>query len=627
MQVLYEEEGEVKVGTVLAQAPASFQVESPHGRRTKVKQGSVVLTFDSPPAAELIDQARRYAETLDADFLWQCSSGEFDFRALARDYVGREPTAIEAAGVLLKLQGSPMYFYRRGKGRFQAAPEETLKLALASQEKKKRQQAQAEVWTQSLARFECPAEIAALKDELLYAPDRNKIETRAFEEACRRTGLTPARLFERAGLLDDTHAYHLHRFLHEFFPRSAGFPPHEVALVRDELPVADVRAFSLDEVGTTEIDDAFSVVRLPDGGVRVGVHIAAPALGIAPSSPLDTIARERLSTAYMPGRKYTMLPDDVVAAFSLDHGAAQPAVSLYFEVGADGLPLSTHSRVERVPIAANLRHAQYDVLNTAFEKGEGAGLEYEDDLRELWRVALALEKRRGRPSTGTAILDYTFFVEDDRVRIVPRKRGSPLDKLVSELMILVNSTWGALLAERDVAAIYRVQSTGKVRLSVHAEAHEGLGVSCYAWMSSPLRRYVDLVNQWQLVSSLQGRRPPFTRTSEGLLTALRAFEITYARYDEHQRAMDTSWSLRWLLQESRDTIDGTVIRENLVRLEGLPMVIRVGSLPELPSGTRVRLAIREVDLIERSLDVQFREALTSEAPALAETGEIPEEKA
>ena len=179
MQVLYEEEGEVKVGTVLGQAPASLQVESPHGRRSKVKQGNVVLTFDSPSAAELMEQARRYAEALDVDFLWQCSSGEFDFRALARDYVGREPSAVEATGVLLKLQSAPMYFYRRGKGRFQAAPAETLKLALASQEKKKRQQAQAEAWTQSLARFECPPEIAALKDELLYAPDRNKVETRA----------------------------------------------------------------------------------------------------------------------------------------------------------------------------------------------------------------------------------------------------------------------------------------------------------------------------------------------------------------------------------------------------------------------------------------------------------------
>ncbi|HUQ76892.1 MAG TPA: RNB domain-containing ribonuclease [Burkholderiales bacterium] len=627
MQVLYEEEGEVKVGTVLAQAPASFQVESPHGRRTKVKAASVLLSFDHPGAGELLEQARGFAEGVDTEFIWQCSSGEFDFRGLAREYVGRDPTPVEAAGVLLKLHSAPMYFYRRGKGRFQAAPAETLKLALAGLEKKKRQAAQVAAWTESLARFECPPEIAALQDELLYAPDRNKPETRAFEDACRQTGLTPARLFERCGLLGNTHTYHLKRFLHEFFPRGSDFPAHELARAPEDLPLAEVAAFSLDELGTTEIDDAFSVVRLASGLLRVGIHIAAPALGIAPGSPLDTIARGRLSTAYMPGDKYTMLPQDVVAAFSLDHGVARPAVSLYFEVSPEGLPVGMHSRVERITIAANLRHTQYDVLNNAFEAGEKAGLPYEDELRELWGVAGALEKRRGRPSTGAAFVDYSFFVEDGRVRIVPRKRGAPLDKLVSELMILVNTSWGELLAERDVAAIYRVQSIGKVRLSVHPEPHEGLGVSCYAWMSSPLRRYVDLVNQWQLVASLQGRRAPFTRTSEGLLTALRAFEITYARYDEHQRAMETYWTLRWLVQEGLNRADGVVLRENLVRLDGLPLVVRVPSLPELASGTRVRLDIKQVDLVERSADWVYREILPGAEPALAGTSAESSEKA
>jgi exoribonuclease-2 len=628
VHVLYEEEGELKVGSVLAQAPASLQVESPHGRRSKVKVASVLLSFERPAAGELLAQAGRFAEELEVDFLWQCSGGsEFDFQRLAREYVGREPSAVEAAGILLKLHGAPMYFYRRGKGRFQPAPEATLKLALAGLEKKKRVLAQQESWAQSLARFECPAEIAALKDELLYAPDRNKAETRAFEQACRDTGLSSARLFERCGLLDDTHQFHLKRFLHEFFPRGAGFAPHPVPTPPEDLPLAQAAAFSLDELGTTEIDDAFSVTRLDSGALRVGIHIAAPALGIAPGSPLDAVARERLSTAYMPGRKYTMLPDDVVARFSLDHGAAQPAVSLYFEVSEEGLPLATHSRVERITIAANLRHAQYDVLNDALEAGTSRGLVYEDELRELWRIAVALETRRGRPSTGAALVDYSFYVEDDRVRIVPRKRGAPLDKLVSEMMILANASWGELLAERDVAAIYRVQSTGKVRLSVHPEPHEGLGLRCYAWMSSPLRRYVDLVNQWQLVAALQGRRPPYGRSSEALLSALRAFELTYARYDEHQRAMETYWSLRWLLQENIREVDGTVLRENLVRLEGLPLVVRVPSLPDVASGARVRLAVKSIDFLERVIDCTYRETLPGSVAALTEAAADPNEKA
>jgi len=628
VQVLYEEEGELKVGTVLAQAPASLQVESPHGRRSKVRAANVLLSFERPAAAELLPEAQRFAEGLELDFLWQCSgAGEFDFRSLAREYVGREPTAIEAAGVLVKLHGAPMYFYRRGKGRFQPAPEATLKLALASAEKKQRLLAQQEAWAQSLARFECPSEIAALKDELLYAPDRNKPETKALEQACHQSGLTAARLFERCGLLDDTHRFHLQRFLHEFFPRGDAFPPHPAPEVTAELPLAATTAFSLDEVGTTEIDDAFSVTRLDSGRIRVGIHIAAPALGIAPASALDALARERLSTAYMPGRKHTMLPDDVVGRFSLDHGTAQPAVSLYFDVSEAGLPLATHSRVERINIAANLRHAQYDVLNDAFEAATRAGLPFEDELRELWQLANALEAQRGRPSTGAAIVDYSFFVENDRVRIVPRKRGAPLDKLVSELMILVNTSWGELLAERDVAAIYRVQSTGKVRLSVHPEPHEGLGVRCYAWMSSPLRRYVDLVNQWQLVAALQGRRAPFGRSSEALLSAMRAFELTYARYDEHQRGMETYWSLRWLLQENIREVEGAVLRENLVRLQGLPLVVRVPSLPETGAGARVRLTVKSIDLLERVIDCAYRETLLGGGTPLAVAAADQDEKA
>src|SRR6185503_51848 len=179
---------------------------------------------------------------------------------LAREYVGRAPSAVESAGVLIKLHSAPMYFYRRGRGRFQAAPQETLKLARA---------------------------------ELLYAPDGNKPETKALDLACKETGLTPAKLFERCGLLPDSHDHHLKRFLHEFFPQGTGFPAHELPPPAAGLPLAAVKAFSLNDTGTTEIDDAFSLERRGDG-VRVGIHIAAPGLGLAPQSPLDAIARGRL---------------------------------------------------------------------------------------------------------------------------------------------------------------------------------------------------------------------------------------------------------------------------------------------------------------------------------------------
>jgi exoribonuclease-2 len=503
-----------------------------------------------------------------------------------------------------------MHFHRRGRGRYQAAPAQTLKLALASAEKKQRALAQIADWAAQLARFECPPEIERLKDELLYAPDRNKPQTKAFEQACARTGLSGARLFERCGKLADTHAYHLNRFLYEFYPRGTAFPPHEPAVPPPRLPLAQTEVFSLDDVDTTEIDDAFSLQRVSAEEWRVGIHIAAPALAFAPGSALDAIARERLSTAYLPGQKFTMLPEDAVAACSLDAGTERAVVSLYLNVAAaDFTVRGRHSRLERVRVAANLRHGDIQRLDAAFEAGAQAGLPLEEELRTLWRLAEALEDRRGKPSVNPLVPDYLFRVAEGRVRIEQRRRGAPLDKLVAELMILANTAWGELLAERDVAALYRVQTSGKVRMSVHPEAHDGLGVACYAWASSPLRRYVDLVNQWQLVAALCGRKPPFARASEELLTALRAFEVTYARYEEHQRAMENYWCLRWLLQEGVAEADAVVLRENLVRFEGLPLAVRVPSLPALDAGSRVRLAVGEVDLIERSVACVYRETL------------------
>ncbi len=619
MHLLYEEDGDIKVGTVLSPGAASYQIESPHGRRTKVKASHVLLSFDAPGAAELLAGANAYADKLDADFLWQCAGPtDFGFRDLAREYVGREPDAVECSGVLLKLHSAPMYFYRRGKGRFQAAPEATLKAALLGLEKKRLQAEKAAEFTAMLVEGRFPEELRAMRDELLYKPDRNRIEVKAVEAACRETGLTVAKLFAHAGAMPSNHDFHINRFLFEFFPRGTGFAPHAPPVLPADLPLAEAPVYSLDDVGTSEIDDAFSVRRVSEDEWRIGVHIAAPALGFAPGSELDAIARDRLSTVYMPGQKITMLPQSVIEKYSLDAGTERPAISIYFNVAAADLSIrGHHSRLERVRVAGNLRHVDYGVLNSILPAGGQGGLEYEGELATLWRFANALEAKRGKPSVNANLLDYNFTVDGEHIEIVPRKRGAPLDKLVSELMILANSTWGGLLAERDVAALYRVQSSGKVRMSVHGEAHEGLGVSCYAWMSSPLRRYVDLVNQWQLAASLSGKRAPFARNSDSLLSTLRAFEVVYARYDEHQREMERYWCLRWLLQENLSQVQGVVLREATVRLAGLPLVVRVPSLPELAPGARVSLEVSDIDLLEKTLLCAWRETLDGPASGVA----------
>ncbi len=609
MNVLYEETSSFKVGAVLAESDSSLQVEAVHGKRSKIKAANVLLHFEAPPLAEFMGSAEMLAAEIDTDFLWECcGEAEFGFAEMAREYCGHAPSAVEAAAILVKLQSAPMYFYRKGKGRFRAAPADTLKAALAGVERRRLQEEQVRSWAEELQRGSVPAPLRAILPQLLYRPDRNRIETKALELACESSGVSAAKLFERAGALPSSHDYHLGAFLFEHYAGDGGFSADIGAGEPPELPLAAVAAFSLDDASTTEIDDAFSLTRLANGRYRVGIHIAAPGLGFAPGSELDSIARARMSTAYIPGRKITMLPPQVIERYTLAEGRECPAVSLYLDIN----PLShlvegQETRVERIKIAANLRHHQVEALDAAFLAGEERGtLPFEAELFFLWQLSLELEAARGKPATQPDRVDYNFYVENERVSIVERRRGAPLDKLVAELMISANNNWGRLLADRGVPAIYRTQSNGKVRMTTVASPHQGLGVSHYIWASSPLRRYIDLLNQWQLLACLSGTAPHFGKNSADLQAAMREFELTYAAYDQFQSKMEHYWCLRWLLQEQVTLARAQVLRDKLVKFEGIPLYARVASLPELEIGSRVLLEIEAVDLIDNSVSARYK---------------------
>jgi exoribonuclease-2 len=608
MNVFHEEEGVFKVGAVLADNNTSLQVEAPHGKRSKVKGSAVLFRFEAPSLAGFMDAAQRVADGIDIDFLWQCcGEAEFSYDTLAREYFGRAPSPVESAGVLLRLHGAPMYFYKKGRGRYKAAPEQALKAALASVERKKEQALRKQSYVEQLTASRLPPEFMPVLNKLLYGPDKNTIEWKALEEASAALKAAPPRVIERCGGIPSAHDYHLNRFLFEFFPRGLGFGAVVPVAETIDLPVAEVEAFSIDDATTTEIDDAFSLARLPDGNWRIGVHIAVPALGVPPGSPIDAIARERLSTVYYPGGKITMLPEEAIRHFTLAENRACPALSLYIEITPDLDVVSVSNRLEQVNIAANLRH---DALERAFNKetlaANAIDHRYARELRILWEFADKLARaRRGEGGEAGLRPEYTFHVENDRVTITQRQRGTPIDTIVSELMIFINREWAGQLAASATAAIYRVQRNGKVRMSTVAAGHDGLGVEQYAWASSPLRRYVDLVNQRQLVALTRGEPAPLHAGDEALLSAMRDFEVTYEAYAEFQRTMERYWCLRWLVQENRDTVSGHVIRENLVRLDDLPMVVRVPSLPVLDAATQVQLGVADIDFLELTLRCEF----------------------
>jgi exoribonuclease-2 len=631
MFVLFEEDGAFRAGTVLADNDNSLQVENTHGKRVKLKRAHVLLEFREPAPADLLSRAEGAAAELDTDFLWDvCGGDEFAFADFAADYYGHTPGAVEAAAMLFSLHAAPMWFHRKGKGRYCKAPEEILRAAKAGLEKKRQQAEAIERMRAELVAGHLPAEFNGMVPQLLYRPDRNRIEVKALEAACVDTGLSAARLLLKCGALASSHDLHFNRFLFEQFPEGTDFPPFEPPGAPTDLPLAGVAAFSIDDAATTEIDDAFSVTPKEGSGWTIGIHIAAPALGFARGSELDAIARKRLSTVYMPGNKITMLPDAAVTTFTLAEGSARPAVSLYLDVRADLTVVSHTSRIERVPVVANLRHHDIEPFfnETTLSEG-GPDFPWKKELTLLWELATVLEAGRGKPSAHANQVDYNFAVDWEQntpdgpgqISIGSRLRGSPMDKLVAELMILANSTWGRLLDEAGVPGLYRVQGGGKVRMATVAAPHEGLGVDCYAWSSSPLRRYVDLVNQWQIVAVLTGSEPPFAPKSTELMAAMRDFELTYAEYSEFQRRMERYWCVRWLRQNDVKSTEATVLRDNLVRLSDIPLIFKVSSLPPQLPGAKVSLAITGSDLIDVEVDARYLATLSEPDPETREDAE------
>ncbi len=518
MFLLFEEAGKYMAGRVLSEADASAQVELDSGKRVKVKSSNMLIKFEKPAPAAFMQAAQTCAAGIELEMAWEFAPDEeFGFADLARDYFSDNATLEQQSGMLFKLFEAPHYFRRAGKGRFKRAPAEIIAQALAAIEKKRLMAEQIVVWAQELAAGTCPPAIQDQLYKLLFKPDKNAPEYKAVVEASRATHTAPLELLQKAGAIRSPYLFHWKRFLLENFPKGTGFPAISAPPIADDLPLSLAQAFSIDDSQTTEIDDALSVQGLGTGTVTLGIHIAAPGLAIQPGSPVDLLGRARLSTVYMPGYKVTMLPDDVVQAYTLQAGRDCPAVSLYVTLDEATLEIKAReTKLERVPIIHNLRHDQLDAVvtepwlqdpafNHASEPEALTGLRVQ--LAFLHRLAKDLKARRelvrGKPETFNRP-DYNFRLlrsdpllagtepsGDEIVEISTRMRGAPLDLIVAEAMILANSSWGNWMAEMGVPGIYRSQASlapgVKVRMGTRALPHAGIGVASYAWSSSPLQ--------------------------------------------------------------------------------------------------------------------------------------------
>ncbi len=650
MFLLFEEAGKFVAGRVLSEAEASVQVELDSGKRVKVKGANVLLKFDKPAPAQLLADAATISQSIELDLAWEFAPDtEFGFAEVAREYFNADATTAQQVGALIRLYEAPHYFRRAGKGRFKKASAETVQLALAGIEKKKQIQAQIESWSHELMAGQCPAPIKEQLYKILFRPDKNAPEYKAVVEASRASQTAPLTLLQNAGAIASAYDFHWQRFLFDNFPKGTGFPKLEAPAIAQELPLANVQAYSIDDSQTTEIDDALSLQGLGSGQVVVGIHIAAPGLAIAPNSAIDNVGRNRLSTVYMPGYKITMLPDEVVQSYTLAEGQACPAVSLYVTLDEATLSIQhTETKLERVPINANLRHDQLDqwVTQAWLEDAAPAAREGEpqlpiahNELAFFWRLAQHLkagrEVVRGKPENFNRP-DYNFrLVRDNKdtpptgqesVQISVRQRGAPLDLIVAEAMILANSTWGQWLASLGVPAIYRSQASMapgvKVRMGTKALPHAGIGVPAYAWSTSPLRRYTDLVNQWQIIACAQhgataALAAPFKPKDAQLFAIISAFDAAYTAYNGYQSGMERFWTLQYLKQENITEVVASLVKEMaggswLVRADHLPLMLTVMGASGLTRGDKVKVQLGAIDAMALDVSGTVIEKIISE---------------
>jgi exoribonuclease II len=662
MHILFDEAGKLLTGRLLSEAESSLQIELDSGKRVKVKAANALLRFEKPAPSQLMPAATALADSMELELAYEFApEDEFGFAELAREYFSASASTEQQVAALLCLHGAPHYFRRAGKGRFKKAPADILAQALAAIQKKQQLQAQIEAWAAELVNGQCPEPVRQQLYKILFKPDKNAPEYKAVVDAARNSHTAPLTLLQNAGAIHSAYQFHWQRFLFDQFPKGTGFPALQAPPIADELPLAPVQAYSIDDSHTTEIDDALSVQGLGSGTVTLGIHIAAPGLAVLPDSAIDQVARNRLSTVYMPGHKITMLPDAVVQAYTLQAGRDCPALSLYVTFDEATLAIQDRrSALERVPIAHNLRHDKLDtVITEDWLSGAAPASEalveahidaLQPQLAFLFRLARHLKAQRevvrGKPENFSRP-DYTFRLEgvagdepagDERVVIGTRSRGAPLDLMVAEAMILANSSWGQWLAECGVPGIYRSQASlapgVKVRMGTKAQPHAGIGVPSYAWSTSPLRRYVDMVNQWQIMACVRHGKTaalaaPFKPKDANLFAIISAFDAAYTAYNGFQNGMERYWTLQYLKQNQISELTATLFKDNLVRADHLPLVLPVMGADGLPRGAHVRVRLGAVDDITLDIHGTVVERLDlpgdNPAQASAEDNSEPED--
>ncbi len=373
-------------------------------------------------------------------------------------------------------------------------------------------------------------------------------------------------------------------------------------------------AVTVDDEDTVEVDDALSCEALADGGIRVRVHIALVADFVAKGGAMDQEAASRATTVYLPETTIRMLPDPISCrAASLIEGEDRPVMTTDVRLSADGELIDASICPARIPI---MRRLDYDQVDRIIESGTIA----DETAATVARLnAAAIQLRRRRRTAGAVLVqrrEAKVRVRGDDVEITVLDNASPGRTLVAEFMVLSNFVAARYAATNRIPIIYRVQpqlgggdmASMRPRLSLHPEYHAGIGLDFYAQLSSPIRRYADLVLQRQLLGALANHdhEAPIYNVDE-LLAVLAGAENAEASGRELERRAKRYWILRYLERHAQDgPILAYVTREGQsAELADFAVRGTLHGAPTLPNQMPIRVQVSRVDPLRGWLAFDF----------------------
>jgi exoribonuclease-2 len=385
-----------------------------------------------------------------------------------------------------------------------------------------------------------------------------------------------------------------------------------------------LQIFSIDDALTRDVDDAISFEKQTDG-YRLGIHITDVASCIRPAGALDREAERRATSIYLPEEKISMLPPSLSEQLlSLNEGERRPALSFFVRLTSAGEVIGSEVVLSIIKVS---RRMSYEEVDAQIEQGSF--------FADLYQVASALmEKRKQKGALILSIPELQVMVDKQKhIRISIRERTAPSQVIVSESMILANYIAARLLQDRDIPALYRKQAQpresmplpeqpalfqlirqrkvlNRVEVGMEPGAHNSLGLDLYTTITSPLRKYYDLMMQRQLVSLLSGK--PLLYGMNDLRNIANAVEprLTKAAIVEQER--QRYWLLKHMEDKIGERFSALVIDRRLrsysilIQEYLLETNLSVSEGTEFPPGETISVILEKVDPFNGTLKVACR---------------------